>query len=164
MVSNTRIWIFQFLSDAKKQTQEMLISFFVLYKEWHAPVETTTPSFRQHTSPGAKKSTKHLQLVINFIWKEVVFMSISPYHTTGSQMGFCTAERVNKLLFFSVQTELKRFLEMSIQHGNKLLFSNKKNLFHKKKGAFSCDLRHLQMEELPLGWRWCGSIWNTRHD
>lgn len=78
-------------------------------------------------------------------------MSISPYHTTGSQMGFCTAERVNKLLFFSVQTELKRFLEMSIQHGNKLLFSNKKNLFHKKKGAFSCDLRHLQMEELPLG-------------
>lgn len=61
-------------------------------------------------------------------------MSISPYHTTGSQMGFCTAERVNKLLFFSVQTELKRFLEMSIQHGNKLLFSNKKKkLFHKKK-------------------------------
>lgn len=78
-------------------------------------------------------------------------MSISPYHTTGSQMGFCTAERVNKLLFFSVQTELKRFLEMSIQHGNKLLFSNKKKTFTKKKGAFSCDLRHLQMEELPLG-------------
>lgn len=78
-------------------------------------------------------------------------MSISPYHTTGSQMGFCTAERVNKLIFFSVQTELKRFLEMSIQHGNKLLFSNKKKTLSQKKGAFSCDLRHLQMEELPLG-------------
>lgn len=26
----------------------------------------------------------------------------------------------------------------------------KKNLFHKKKGAFSCDLRHLQMEEFAF--------------
>lgn len=40
---------------------------------------------------------------------------------------------------------------MSIQHGNKLLFSNKKKTLSQKKGAFSCDLRHLQMEELPLG-------------
>lgn len=27
----------------------------------------------------------------------------------------------------------------------------KKKTLSQKKGAFSCDLRHLQMEELPLG-------------
>lgn len=33
---------------------------------------------------------------------------------------------------------------MCLQHGNELLLSNKKNLFYKK-GAFSCDLRCVQM-------------------
>lgn len=42
---------------------------------------------------------------------------------------------------------------MSVRHGNKLLFSNNNNnkkSLSQRKGAFSCDLRHLQMEEFAV--------------
>lgn len=75
---------------------------------------------------------------------------LSVSHTTGSQMGFCAAERVNKLFLFSVQTELK--LSQKLQHGNELYLvtttinkPKKKISFTKKKGAFSRDLRRVQM-------------------
>lgn len=64
---------------------------------------------------------------------------LSVSHTTGSQMGFCAAERVNKLFLFSVQTELK--LSQKLQRGNELYLitttinkpKKKKSLSQKKK-------------------------------
>lgn len=61
---------------------------------------------------------------------------LSVSHTTGSQMGFCAAERVNKLFLFSVQTELK--LSQKLQHGNELyLVTTTINKPKKKKISFT---------------------------
>lgn len=63
--------------------------------------------------------------------------------------GILRCRKSKQTFLFSLQTELKRFPGTSVQHGNELLFNNththnKKISFTEKKGAFSCDLRHLQ--------------------
>lgn len=68
----------------------------------------------------------------------------SIFHRPGSQMGFCTAERVNKL--FSSQFRQNLNVPRSEYTAWKQPLSrNKKKSLSEKKGAFSCDLRHVQM-------------------
>lgn len=63
-------------------------------------------------------------------------------------MGFCAAERVNTFFLCSVSTDLKN-KKINVQHENKLHVvtwgAKKKSLFSHIKGAFSCDLRRVQM-------------------
>lgn len=88
-----------------------------------------------YTESKKKKCTKHLQLAVSSSWNEVVIMSINPYFTDpGSQMGVCTAGRVNKL--FSSQFRRNLNVPRSECTAWKQPLSRnkkKKNLFQEKK-------------------------------
>lgn len=156
--SYTSIWISIPQSDDVKQTKKtpkLLIKCFVSYKEWHVPIKknhNTSISSATRYTESRKKVHEASSISDRLELKRgCVRERLSVSHTTGSQMGFCAAERVNKLFLFSVQTELK--LSQKLQHGNKLYLitttinkpKKKKISFTKKKGAFSRDLRRVQM-------------------
>lgn len=126
---------FQFLSDAKKQTKNKNANLILfLYKEWHAPVKTLTSSLQQHTSPGAKKEHNASSISNQHHLKRgCVHEHLAISHNWQSNgILHCRKSKQTSFLLSSNWIK-KRFLEMSIEHGNKLLFSNKKSLSQKRK-------------------------------
>lgn len=155
--SNTLIWNSVPLSDAIKQTnnnnKKCWTDVLVMCKERHVPVKTHKTI--SSATPTANERTKHLQFANSLSRNEVVFLwaSIHISHNWQSN-GILRCRMSKQTVLFSIQTELKTFPEMSVQHGNKLLFSiPKKKISFTTKGAFNCDLRRIQMgfwEELQF--------------
>lgn len=138
--SNTLMEISVPLSDAVKTNKKCWLNALFCIRN------DTCQSKPQHHSSSI---SNQLELKWGCVYEH---LSISL--TTGSQMGFCAAERVNKL--FSVQTEFKMFPRKECTAWKQAISSNKKKSLSQKKGAFSCDARHVQMGRITV---WLMTAW-----